>query len=399
MIDLKVDALTLHPATAEQLAMELSRVEGVRLTTRVVGDSERPLAHVGVEALPDVIILEINGHHDQDIEDIERILGEYGDRLTVFVTFKDGNIEVIRRLMRAGVRDVLPQPIQTQELVMEVTKVLADKRARLLGAGQARGRIVSFLNAKGGSGATTLAVNVAHALSARHGLRVVLVDLDLQFGAAAMQLDLKANSTVLDAIANPDRIDAVFVKALLTRHESGLDVLASPADISASLDVDADSVTNMLHALTETVDVVVVDLPRLLAPWTVATMRHSDTLMLVIQNTLATLRDARFLLDGLPRLGVTTENVEVVNNRAMADSASVSMDRLKETLKRDKVHRVRNDFEAAVKSQDLGVPLGKLFERSPLTKDVWSIAEQIAERSREGTAETPSLFKRLFNFK
>lgn len=397
MINLHVVALTIHQFTVDQLAKELSRVEGVHFESRMVAEHERALEQIGVTELPDVIIIEINGQHEQDISDIERVIKEYGDKLTVFATCKDGDIEVIRRLMRAGVRDVLPQPIQAQELVEEVSQVLADKRARLRGEGAPKGRIVTFLNAKGGSGATTLAVNVAHALVSRHDLRVALVDLDLQFGAVALQLDIKPSSTVLDALANPSRIDSVFVRALLTRHESGLEVLASPADISAELDVNTDAISSLLQALAETVDVVVVDLPRLFMPWTLATMRHSDALMLVIQNTVATLTDARLIIDDLPRLGVTTECLEVINNRAMADSASVTVDRLKETLKRDKIHRVRNDFEVAVKSQDHGVPLEKISDRSSLTKDVWSIAEQIAAHSRDEEPKAPSLLKRLFN--
>lgn len=400
MINLNVLALTLHQATAEQLAMALSRLEGVHFESRMASEDVRLLEQVGVTELPDVIIVEIDGQYERDIEDLERILKEHGDRLTVFATCRNGDIEVIRRLMRAGVRDVFPQPIQVQELVRDMTQALSDKRARLSGSQGRRGRIISVLNAKGGSGATTIAVNLAHALVDRHELRVALVDFDLQFGMVGLQLDLKPTSTVLDALANPARIDSVFVRALLTRHESGLQVLASPGDIATELDVDADAIGSLLLALVEDMDVVVVDLPRIFLPWTLAVLRHSDAVMLVIQNTVATLADARKILDGLPRLGVTTEKVEVINNRAMADAASVSMERLKETLKRERVHRVRNDFEAAVKSQDLGVPLAKIYERSPLTKDIGALAEQIAAGIKDkGEEESPSLFKRLFKFK
>ncbi|HET19844.1 MAG TPA: hypothetical protein ENO16_04475, partial [Chromatiales bacterium] len=256
----------------------------------------------------------------------------------------------------------------------------------------------SFLNAKGGSGGSTLAVNVAYALASRYDLKVALVDLDLQFGVAAHYLDMKPGATVLEALSNPTRIDPVFVKALLTPYEDGLYVLASPADVSISPEIDPDAIEALLHALAANVDVVIVDLPRVLKPWTLAVMRQSNPLMLVIQNTLATLRDARLLLDGLPRLGVTTERVEIVNNRAMADSPSVTIERLKETLQRDRVHRVRNDFENAVRSQDIGKPLCAVAERSHLTKDVEAIAEQLASAVQGEERPAPSLLKRLFKF-
>lgn len=397
MMNLKVVALVIQESTAQQLFSSLSRIEGVDFDLRMHREDERPLSSVGVEELPDVVILEINGHHAEDITDVERILHDHGDKVTVFVTVKDGNIDIIRRLMRAGVRDVLVQPIQTQELVIEITRILSEKRARQSAEKGRQGHILSFLNAKGGSGGSTLAVNVAHALASQFDLKVVLVDLDLQFGVCALFLDLKPQATVLEALNNPARIDPVFVQALLTPYEGGLRVLASPADVSISPDMDPDTVSALLHALAAEADVVIVDLPRQLRPWTLAVMQLSDPLMLVIQNTLSTLRDARLLLDALPRLGVTTEHVEFVNNRAMADSPSVSIDHLKETLSRQQIHRVRNDFELAVHAQDIGRPLAKVSERSPLTKDVFSLAEQIAERYGAQPASSPGLLKRLFN--
>jgi len=397
MMNLKVVALVIQESTAQQLFSSLSRIEGVDFDLRMHSEDERPLSSIGVEELPDVVILEINGHHAEDIADVERILHDHADKVTVFVTVKDGNVDIIRRLMRAGVRDVLVQPIQTQELVIEITRILSEKRARQSAEQGRQGHILSFLNAKGGSGGSTLAVNVAHALASQFDLKVVLVDLDLQFGVCALFLDLKPQATVLEALNNPARIDPVFVQALLTPYEGGLRVLASPADVSISPDMDPDTVSALLHALAAEADVVIVDLPRQLRPWTLAVMQLSDPLMLVIQNTLSTLRDARLLLDALPRLGVTTEHVEFVNNRAMADSPSVSIDRLKETLSRQQIHRVRNDFELAVHAQDIGRPLAKVSERSPLTKDVFSLAEQIAERYGAQPASSPGLLKRLFN--
>lgn len=396
MTNLKVVALVMNEATAHQLSSALSRIEGVDFEARMHSEDRSALEGIGVAELPDVVIAEINGQHEKDIVDIERILRDHGDQVGVFVTFMGGDINVMRRLMRAGVRDVLVQPIQTQELVIEISSIAAEKRARQSATSPTTGRIVSFLNAKGGSGGSTLAVNVAYALATQYDLRVALVDLDLQFGVVAHYLDIKPGATVLEALSNPTRIDPVFVKALLTSHESGLYVLASPADVSISPEIDADAIEALLHALAANVDIVIVDLPRVLKPWTLAVMRMSNPLMLVIQNTLATLRDARLLLDGLPRLGVTTERVEIVNNRAMADSPSVSIERLKETLQRDRIHRVRNDFENAVRSQDIGKPLAVVAERSHLTKDIEGIAEQLAAGVQGQERPARGFLQRLF---
>lgn len=392
---LKVIALLINKDTEKEVESALCRVEGMDLSTRLVAEG-RALSKVGHEEMPDVIIMEIDGHREEDINDIEHILSEYGDRITIFVTTKGGDMNTMRRLMRAGVKDVFPQPLPVQELVMAVTNALSEKRGRVLGAKGGRGGVTCFLNAKGGSGATTIAVNVAYFLQTKLNASVALIDLDIQFGTAAMFLDLNPRSHVMDALQQPERLDPVFLRALMTKHESGLEVLASPGDLSSIEDIQEDSVIRLLQAAVENYDFVIIDMPRVCAPWTLAVMKFVDPLIVVVQNDVSTLRDAKLLLEQLPLKGVPVENIEVVNNRALSRMHNITIESMKDTLRMKRVHRIRNDYEAAVKAQDNGIPLLNIAKHSDMTKDIERLAKNLAASHITGKNEEKGLFSKLF---
>ncbi|HKJ77856.1 MAG TPA: AAA family ATPase [Gammaproteobacteria bacterium] len=395
IVTLNVVAVVISEETGEVLADALSRVQGINLSVRRT-EQGRPLSKIGEDELPDVIILELNGHEEEDIEDVEHILERTAGRVAVFGTYRKGDNAVMRRLMAAGVRNIYPQPIETQELVLDIIEVMSEKRSRTVQAQSKKGAVTAFMNAKGGSGATTIATNVAHTLAMKHDARVALVDLDIQFGCAAMILDLKSGADVTNALLQPDRIDPVFVQALMTKHESGLHVLAAPGDLSEVDSIQAGATSALLQAVISLYDFVIIDVPRVFLPWTIEALQLAHPVMLVSQNSLVTIRDTKLILERLPVMEIPAEHVEVVNNRAKARATSVDFKEMKKALKLDLLHRISNDYETAVKAQDRGVPLREVNRRSPLTQDVEHLADYLHAKHEGQPARGRGLFGRFF---
>jgi pilus assembly protein CpaE len=392
---LNVVAVVVHKDTGDQIADALSRVKGINLSIRLT-EAGRSLGKIGEDEMPDVIILEINGQAGQDVEDVEEILGRGDDQIKIFATYRQGDNNILRRLFRAGVKNIYPQPLETQDLVLDLVEVMAEKRNRAMAAQSRKGSVTAFINAKGGSGATTIATNVAYTLAAKHKAKVALVDLDVQFGCAAMSLDLKFGADVSNAILQPDRIDPIFIKALMTKHESGLHVLASPGNLGDINGIKPGATTALLQGIIDLYDIVIIDLPRLFVPWTIEALQLANPVMLVSHNNLVTIRDTKLILEQLPVLGVPAERIEVINNRAKAKVASVDINEMKKTLKIERIHRISNDYSTALKAQDRGVPLAEISRRSPLTKDIEHLADYLYA-VREGQ-EPPGrgLMDRLF---
>ncbi|MCW8917648.1 MAG: AAA family ATPase [Gammaproteobacteria bacterium] len=393
--DLKVVSYFFDDEGGRELAAILSRVEGLSLTsTKVV--SEEQLSTLGKEELPDVVFFELDGHAERHIQDLELLLKEHRGSVSVYVTYKEVALDLVRRMMRIGVMDIFPQPLQTQELMSAMAHAVSAKRERIKASQGAKGGVTAFIDAKGGVGSTTLAVNVAHVLAQKHKAEVLLIDFDLQFGDVAISLDLHPRSTVLDALRQPDRVDTVLLSALITKHDSGLDILPSPGNLTSLDELMADPVRKILQAAVQDYEFVILDLPRFFNAGVIEALKFSDPVMLVCQNSLETIRNAKVILDNLSLIGVSLSAVELINNRAMAKSSSVTIDKLKSTLGKERIHRVRNDYAAAVSAQDQGLPVASVDKKSDMAKDVLALAEYILHAHRGDNKKKQGFFARLF---
>ena len=395
-IKLNVTGYLASKETCEEIQAALGRINSVELSMHLQS-GDWSLESIGKEEIPDIIIHEINGDREEDLKALEKILHDFAHQVTVYVTHKNGDMETMRRLMRAGVRDAFPQPIQTQELVADVTKILSEKRARLSKSKGGKGGVTSFISAKGGSGATIIAMNVAEMLAHSFKAKVLLVDLDIQFGDVALLLDLMPNNNVMEALLQPSRIDPVFIQALITKHEGGLDVLASPADVSPIGGISPEGITHLIDAASEVYDFVVLDVPRVLTSWTMAALRYSDPVMVVGQNNISTIRDIKLLMDKIAHEGIPSANIEVINNRAMAKEGSVPIDKMKETLGIERMHKTSNDYKTSVHSQNQGQPLEDVSKGSNFTKDVKALAEYIYVLQKGEDKKKGGLFGGLFS--
>ncbi|MES9899103.1 MAG: AAA family ATPase [Sedimenticola sp.] len=396
-VNLEILALLVNSETRDNIQKVLSQIEHVSFAMEHVGN-ERPLLRFADPHadIPDIIILEINGHSEDDIFDIEQLIRKQSDKLSVFVTYKEGNMEIMRRLMHAGVREAFPFPIQTNDLLLSITEELSKKRARSHEE-EKQHSVISFINAKGGSGCTTMVVNTAYELVTRHKCKVIVVDLDIQFGAVARYLDLNPDESVLSALLHYQRIDQVYLKALISHHPSGLDVLAAPREIVPMSAVHEEAVSHLVDALSENYDIIILDIPRSFLPWTVAALKLSDPIYLVLQNILSVIIDAKYLLDQLPQMGITTSELQLINNRAKSDIKSISIDKLKETVGRTRVHRVRNDFETALRSQDLGVPVCEVKKHSIMAKDIHNLTDSVYNAHMGIDTTKKGLLSRIFS--
>lgn len=381
---------------ADEFTSIAGRIQGISLQAHVKGDGWSPDS-VGNESMPDLLVLEIDAAKTDELVFVEATAKRLSDLVHVFVTYREGAIDILRRLMRAGVKDIFQQPFIAQDIVQDLAVALTEKRMRLKTAQGGRGGVTAFINAKGGSGATTLAVNTAHTLATEYDASVALIDLDIQFGACALMLDLKPQSTIIEALLQPERIDAVFLQALMTKHKSGMDVLCSPADVSPMDRISSEAITRLLGTAVENYDYVIIDVPRLFTPWTLSALRYAEPVMLVAQNSLTTIRDAKVLLEKLSHEGLSIDNIELINNRAMAKSGSIPIEKFKETLQKSRMHRIRNDYKTVIESQDQGRPAREVSSHSSFSRDIESMADYLAKSHMTGVQEKRSFLKKLFS--
>jgi len=217
--------------------------------------------------------------------------------------------QVIVSAMRAGAREFVERPTTTTELLEAFVRLTTAQRKTRREA--SRGKVFTVANAKGGSGATTIAVNLALALHSAHG-GTALVDL-AQLGHAALHLNLKPLFTVADAIRNLHRLDSSLLESFMTRHTDGLQLLAG-ANAPATVEPSTAEFARLFDMLVNHYRYVVVDTSSRLDGATRLVSNLSETVMLVAHADVASLWSAARVLQYLGETG-GRERVRLVLNR------------------------------------------------------------------------------------
>jgi len=201
------------------------------------------------------------------------------------------DIALYRELMRRGVSEYLVPPLNPLQMVRTVTGLYADPSAPFVG------RQIAFCGAKGGAGASTLAHNVAHSITERLQTGAVLVDFDLAFGTAGLDFNQDPLQGIVDALSQPDRLDPVLMDRMMARCTERLSLFAAPATLDADYDIGAEAFEEVTQKIRGAAPFVVLDLPHVWTAWKRKILLTSDDLVIVATPDLASLRNAKNMVD------------------------------------------------------------------------------------------------------
>jgi len=226
---------------------------------------------------------------------------------------------LLEQALEADVSDVLLLPQMTENVVFALRKAShAGRRVSGGGAGHAgrRGRVVTVFSPKGGTGKTVTATNLATACAKFEGRKTLLLDLDLQFGDAAIMLGLEPEKTIYDLVVAPGELDSEKLAGYTTRHASGLDILPAPLRPEDAELVTEAKLARLLEVARESYDVIVVDTSPFFHGPMLATLDRTDELLLVCGLDVPTLKNVRLSLQTLELLAFPQNRIRVVLNRA-----------------------------------------------------------------------------------
>lgn len=279
--------------------------------------------------------------------------------------------------IHAGAKDFISPPLTTTELIESIRRLRAE-----MGSLNKKGGLISVINAKGGCGATFIASNVAHMMSAISKLNVVLLDLDLQFGTLCHYLNMEPQRGLMEAIQHIEDMDEVALHAYLLKHESGLKILeTNPQGVSLAEDIPDKKLRTLVDLLLSCHDEVIVDLPRQIDMLTSTVLERSDKIMVVLQQDITAIRDATRLIKILrSELGISDEKIQVVVNRYSKNS-SITLADIEKALKTKDVQLIPNDFINAHECVDAGIPLYEHNKKAPSTRAIMALETSLGGRS------------------
>jgi pilus assembly protein CpaE len=225
--------------------------------------------------------------------------------------------QLLEQALDADVADVLLLPQLTDNVIFAVRKA-AHAGRRLAGPASTvtHGRIVTVFSPKGGTGKTAIATNLATALGKHEAKRTLLLDLDLQFGDAAIMLGLQPEKTIYDLVSAPGELDPEKLAGYTTKHISGLDILPAPLRPEDAELVTEAKIGRLLEVARTSYDVIIVDTSPFFHGPMLATLDQTDELLLVCSLDVPTIKNVRLSLQTLELLSFPMKKVHVMLNRA-----------------------------------------------------------------------------------
>ena len=286
---------------------------------------------------------------------------------------------MMRHAMHAGAKDYLAEPLDPDELLAAVLHVISHVEHEEEDEGD-RGRLTAVINAKGGSGASVIASNLAHILCAFMDRETALIDMDLQFGALPLSFDLESRDSLLDVIGAIEQLDPVALRGYMTRHQSDLEILGSMSEqLVMPWEVSGEDIRRLLDLSVHTYDHVVVDLPREINPVSGVVLSTADRILLVMQQSFAHLRDAKRMSELLTTyLGVPSHKISIVMNRH-TDRNPITVDDVRDAVHPSEIMFIPNDYVSVTDSMNVGVPLYQKAKNAPITRSLCRIAERVDE--------------------
>ncbi len=321
---------------------------------------------------------------DLDIEDpaelvpLRQIISERQGSLSVIATSNAVTAQGVRELVRQGIDDFIPQPLD-QHSLLDAIDVAKRKARQNRGGGPSGGQVITVGRAKGGMGATTLAVNLALSLIEPIGKeepkRVCLLDLDLQFGDAALYLDLDPRSDLVEIVQKPTRLDTALLLGAMTEHGSGLEVLQAPVEPMPLDALRTETVGRVIDLAQQEFDYVVIDLPLALASWYEMVLDMTDKLYLITQLNVPAIRQTRRLIDILKDEGLYSLPVSIVLNRYVRRfNEHANIRQCSKALDNTIDHYLVDDERTVLEAINRGVALTDVRRRSKICRTIRNMA-------------------------
>ena len=344
---------------------------------------------------PDVVLMDINMPDMDGISATEAIRGKL-PHVQVIILSVQGDPNYMRRAMLAGARAFLTKPPMADELIsairragemaqqertknVQVRSAPGEAGARIgSGLSLTQGKVITLYSPKGGTGCTTIAVNLALALH-NEDTRVTLVDGNFQYGDVAVFVNEQGKNTIIDIATRVNELDPEIVEGVMINHAAtGVHILAAPSRPEHAEKISGDQFSQLIEYLRQMYAYVVIDTTSLLTDITLAAIDKSDVIVLITTQDIPSIKNARLFLDLLQTIGIERERVVFTMNR-FDKRIAITPERVGDNLKQQVVAVIPLDERVVVPAVNRGVPFILDNKTQPAARGILSLAESVRE--------------------
>src|SRR3989449_6513450 len=334
------------------------------------GDDSDQLFEEIARLRPSAAIVVMGANPENSLAFISRIFTECSST-AIISAGENPSPDLILRSMRAGARDFLRLPINSEEF-----NTILDRTAQFC-AGQValparKGRMIAVFSSKGGCGTSFLATNIA----ASTGSPTVLIDLNLQAGDLPLSLGVDPKYSIADMVESRARLDSSLIKSYITPYSSQLALLAAPKEADSADEIEPEHVFEVLESMRESYDYVVVDPQHTFDSITLAALDQCDDIVLVLTLDIPAIRSAQRSLAIFDRLGYPRQKIRVVVNR-WSKQIDLDLRQVEKFLGEPVVGFIPSDYQTTVTSINLGQPLVQSDSSSRIALEINRITRAI----------------------
>lgn len=346
---------------------------------------------------PDLVLLDMHEETGLEREEpspaslamrLEKLASQFPQAALVLLS-RQQTQDILLVAMRAGVCEVLSVPLIAQELVTAIERI-EQKRAV---TEKKEGKILSFISCKGGSGTTFIAANVAYVLAVPGNKKTLLIDLNPQFGDAALYLsDAKPGMTLSELCAQMSRLDADLLESSLIKVTPNFGILAASNNPDPVNEVRPEQIEIIMQLARRHYDYVVLDIGRQINALTIRALDSTDRIYPVLQQSLPFLRDGRRLLDIFSSLAYRKEKIHLTLNRHDS-AATLRPDDMERALGHGLAHVIPNNFDMVNASINQGLPVLQLARNSNVSRSLIELTNALTDAPPSNNI---SMIRRLF---
>jgi pilus assembly protein CpaE len=327
---------------------------------------------------PDLLFFELGKDAEKELGLIESLLDadEVGE---VFLTSDVAEPAVLMQAIRVGAKEFFSQPIKAEEVKQALQKFRGRRKDSIIMGEAKPGQIISVFGSKGGVGTTTVAVNLAVSMSqGQSGCSVALVDMNSLFGEVPLFLEISPQFHWGEITKNIERLDNTFLTNILSRHDSGIHVLPSPAYLNGHVRPTPEIMSRLLDLMKTMFDYVIIDAGQSTDDTSLRVLELSDTLLLITILSLPCLANANKLIKSFLDLGyITKDRIKILLNRYIKNS-EISLKDAEAGIKKELFWIIPNDFHTTMSAINKGRPLPQIAARAAITKNFEELANVLA---------------------
>ncbi len=326
------------------------------------------------DAVPSYVLVDISGTEDAAAA-MRSLVSVCPPDSRIIALGSVNDVPFYRALLGVGAADYLLKPLEADALRESLDKLVrsdVDTDAEFNSR-----RTIGVVGARGGVGASTVTVNMAWHVANQLGRQCALVDLDVQFGTVALALDLEPCHGMREILEDPDRVDSLFISSSMVRESENLLVLGTEEPLENELSVDPAAVGKLLDGIDAAVEYVFIDLPRTLLVGNTALLRKLDSVVLVAEPSLASVRDTTRLVELIRNAAPDIQIIVIANKVGANKSGELPVSEFRRNVEMPVEHTIPWDPKTPAEAASAGKPFAAIASRSPIVAAIASLSKGV----------------------